>query len=96
MTGDAQQLTPAARLSARLDDALMIVSDAVAGNEEAEQALDDLVQQLNAHTNVTWYFARWWDINIAAVDGVYAVEYTRRWLDLMNAYRAAMEAEKSL
>jgi len=96
VTGDAQQLTPAARLSARLDDALMIVSDAVAGNEEAEQALDDLVQQLNAHTNVTWYFARWWDINIAAVDGVYAVEYTRRWLDLMNAYRAAMEAEKSL
>ncbi len=88
----AAELSPPAQRSAHLDDLVEIVSLALpAGSEEAEGALDELVRVLNAHSNVTWYFARWWDVQTGPVDGKFGAVSTRRWLDLMTAYRAAME-----
>lgn len=88
MTG---QLTPAARLSAAVDDALMVVSEAVAGNEHAEQALDELTRHLNAHSQLTWQFARWWDVQTGPVNSDTIAEGNRRWYQVMDAFRAAME-----
>ena len=78
------ELEPAVQLSAGLDDALMVVSEAVAGNEQAEQALDELVRQLNAHASLTWRFDRWWNYRAEPVN-------TDRWFEVVAAFRAAME-----
>jgi len=91
MSADAE-LTPAARVSAGIDDALMVVSEAVAGNETAEQALDVLVNQLNKHSQLTWRFSRWWwyvqtNQSISATDS----EVNQRWSQVMNAFKAAIE-----
>lgn len=91
MSADTEQLTPAARLSAALDDALMVVSEAVAGNEPAEQALDELTRHLNAHSQLTWQFARWWDVQTGPVNSDTIAEGNRRWYQVMDAFRAAME-----
>lgn len=85
------ELEPAARLSATLDDALMIVSEAVAGNEPAEQALDELVRHLNGHSQLTWKFARWWDCQIGPINSETIAEGSRRWFEVMDTFRAAME-----
>lgn len=87
----AVELAPAARLSATIDDALMVVSEAVAGNEPAEAALDLLVQHLNGHSQLTWQFARWWDCQTGPVNSETIIEGNRRWFRVMDAYRAAME-----
>lgn len=87
----AVELAPAARLSATIDDALMVVSEAVAGNEDAETALDELVRHLNGHSQLTWQFARWWDYQTGPVNSETIVEGNRRWFQVMDAFRAAME-----
>lgn len=91
MSTDVAKLDPAAHLSAALDDALMVVSEAVAGNEPAEQALDELVRQLNGHSQMTWHFARWWDYQTGPVNSETAAETTLRWFQVLAAFRAAME-----
>lgn len=85
------EVAPAERLSAALDDALMVVSEAVVGNEPAEEALDELVRHLNGHSQLTWQFARWWDIQIGPVNSETVAEGSRRWFQVMDAFRAAME-----
>lgn len=88
------ELEPAARLSADLDDLVEVISRALhleGGYDKADDALDELVRRLNAHSNLTWNFARWWDVNTGPVNSEYAALYTRRWNDVMAAFRAAME-----
>lgn len=81
-----------ARLSAELDDALLMLADAVEHcSDDANTALDLLVRHLNAHANVTWYLARWWDVQSGPVTTGFAALSTRRWLDVMAALRAALE-----
>ena len=91
MSTDTAQLTPAARLSAAVDDALMVVSETVAGNDGAETALDELVRHLNGHSQLTWQFARWWDYQTGPINSDTIAEGNRRWHDVMAAFRAAME-----
>ena len=88
---EVEELEPAAKLSARLDDALRVVSEAVAGNEVAEAARDELVRQLNGHAGLTWNFARWWDYQTGPVNSETAAETTLRWFQVLAAFRAAME-----
>jgi len=78
-------------MSADIDDALMVVSEAVAGNETAEQALDVLVNQLNKHSQLTWRFERWWNFNDGSDSPDALFEISRRWLQVEDAFRAAME-----
>jgi len=78
-------------MSAGIDDALMVVSEAVAGNETAEQALDVLVNQLNKHSQLTWRFERWWNFNDGSDSPDALFEISRRWLQVEDAFRAAME-----
>lgn len=91
IVSEMEELYPAARLSARLDDVLMVVSEAVAGNEPAERALDELVRQLNGHAGLTWYFARWWDMQTGPITTETATQATLRWFQVVAAFRAAME-----
>jgi len=85
------ETTPASAASADMDDAVMVLSQAIAGDELAEAALDELVRHLNAHSNVTWALARWHDVNTGPVTQNFSVLYTRRWLEVMNALRGALE-----
>lgn len=91
VVNEVEELEPAAKLSAKLHDALMVVSDAVAGSLPAEQALDELVRQLNTHAGLTWNFARWWDYQTGPVNSETAAETTLRWFQVLAAFRAAME-----
>lgn len=93
MSADAE-LTPAARLSAGLDDLVEVISRALrleGGYDEADDALDELVRRLNAHSNLTWEFARWWDVQTGPVNSGTVAEGNRRRYDVMAAFRAAME-----
>lgn len=69
--------------------------DVLAGYINGDQvgicALTDLRRTLQAHLDVTWYLARWHDYQVGGVGVGYAAEYTKRWLQLMAAYRVAME-----
>ena len=85
------ELEPAALLSVRLDDAVMLLSELVAGNEPAEEALDELVRQLNGHAGLTWHFARWWDMQTGPITTDTATQATLRWFQVVAAFRAAME-----
>ena len=91
MSADTEQLTPPARLSAALDDALMVVTEAVAGNEPAERALDELVRHLNGHSQLTWHFARWWDCQTGPVNSETIIKNNRLWFQVVEAYQTAME-----
>ena len=91
VVNEVEELEPAAKLSAKLHDALMVVSDAVAGSLPAEQALDELVRQLNTHAGLTWYFARWWDMQTGPITTETATQATLRWFQVVAAFRAAME-----
>lgn len=82
---------PAAPRPADLDEALLIVSEAVALDERVEAALDELVRHLDAHANMTFAFARWWDVQIGPVTSQFGVMSTRRWMQLMDAFRVAQE-----
>ena len=85
------ELDAAALLSVRLDDAISILSEALAGNEPAEEALDELVRQLNGHAGLTWHVARWWDMQTGPVTTETATQATLRWFQVVAAFRAAME-----
>lgn len=82
---------PQAPRDVDLDEALLIVSEAVAGDERVEAALDELVRHVNAHSNVTWALARWHDVNVGPVTTSFGTLYARRWLSVMDALRAALE-----
>lgn len=74
-----------------LDEALLIVSEAVALDERAEAALDELIHHLDAHANVTFALARWWDVQTGPVTQQFGAMSTRRWMQLMDAFRTAQE-----
>jgi hypothetical protein len=82
---------PQAPRDADLDEALLIVSEAVAGDERVEAALDELIHHLGAHANVTWALARWRDVNTGPVTSSFGVLYARRWTAVMDALRVALE-----
>lgn len=69
--------------------------DVIAGYINNDQvgawALADIRRTLQAHMDVTWYLARFHDHQVGGVGAGFAAEYTRRWLQLMAAYRVAME-----
>lgn len=69
--------------------------DVLAGYVNSDQvglyALADIRRTLQAHLDVTWYLARWHDHQVGGVGVNYSAEYTKRWLQLMDAYRAVME-----
>lgn len=71
--------------------ALQVLAGYVNNDQVGLYALADIRRCLQAHLDVTWYLARWHDHQIGGVGSGYAVEYTKRWLQLMTAYRAAME-----
>lgn len=88
------ELTPAARVSADLDDLVDVISMALhveGGNDEADDALDELVRRLNVHSNLTWRFERWWNFNDGSDSPDALFEISRRWLQVEDAFRAAME-----
>lgn len=71
--------------------ALDVLAGYVNGDQVGQYALADIRQALQAHMDVTWYLARWHDHQVGGVGAGFAAEYTKRWLQLMAAYRAAME-----
>lgn len=71
--------------------ALEILAGYVNGDQVGLYALSDIRRSLQAHMDVTWYLARWHDYQVGGVGNGYAAEYTKRWLQLMAAYRVAME-----
>jgi len=88
------ELTPAARVSADLDDLVDVISRALhmeGGYDEADDALDELVRRLNVHSNLTWQFERWWNCNDGPDSPETLFEINRRWLQVEDAFRAAME-----
>lgn len=84
----AIQLAP---ISAKLADALERMRDVTAGDLMADVALDDIETALRIHATLTWYLARWHDYQTGPVGYGFAAGSTRRWLDVMTAFRAAME-----
>jgi hypothetical protein len=71
--------------------ALDVLAGFVNNDQVGLYALADIRRTLQAHLDVTWYLARWHDQQVGGVGSGYAAEYTRRWLQLMDAFRAAME-----
>lgn len=71
--------------------ALDVLAGYVNGDQVGQFALADIKQALQAHMDVTWYLARWHDYQIGGIGVGFAAEYTKRWLQLMAAYRVAME-----
>lgn len=71
--------------------ALDVLAVYVNNDQVGLYALADIRRTLQAHLDVTWYLARWHDHQISGVGNGFSAEYTRRWLQLMDAFRAAME-----
>jgi len=71
--------------------ALDVLAGYVNNDQVGIYALTDIRRALQAHMDVTWYLARFHDHQVGGGGTGFAAEYTRRWLDLMTAYRAAME-----
>lgn len=86
----ASAITPAP-MPADITQALDVVAGFVNNDQVGLLALTDIRRTLQAHMDVTWYLARWHDHQIGGVGLNFSVEYTRRWLQLMDAFRAAME-----
>jgi hypothetical protein len=86
----ASAITPAP-MPVDITQALDVVAGFVNNDQVGLLALTDIRRTLQAHMDVTWYLARWHDHQIGGVGLNFSVEYTRRWLQLMDAFRAAME-----
>lgn len=71
--------------------AFEVLAGYVNGDQVGNYALADLRRAFQAHYDVTWQLARFHDHQVGGVGTGFHAEYTRRWLQLMVAFRAAME-----